>query len=340
MFEKKKSVLLFLLPGLCMLLIFYIIPFFSGIGYSLMDGSYKNEFVGLKNYREIWQNSMFLLGLKNTMELSLICAPLLWILSFLLASALASIKPFGGFFRSSVLLPYLTPSSAILLVWLVELVIVGQFILNRFYVDVVRLYKRAEELEESTAEARYRTLQNQLNPHFLFNSLNTLVSEIEYNPVNAIEFTRNLADTYRYILYCQDKHTVELNEELQFLDTYVLLQKVRLGDCLQVDNRIADKFGETPVPPLSLQLLVENVIKHNVISMKKPMTVKMWTEPQGDDVWICVANAVRPKQGGVTSGKGLENLSQRYRLLCGKEIVIEQNEKEFIVKLPLLYDQD
>ena len=104
MFEKKKSVLLFLLPGLCMLLIFYIIPFFSGIGYSLMDGSYKNEFVGLKNYREIWQNSMFLLGLKNTMELSLICAPLLWILSFLLASALASIKPFGGFFRSSVLL--------------------------------------------------------------------------------------------------------------------------------------------------------------------------------------------------------------------------------------------
>ena len=119
MFEKKKSVLLFLLPGLCMLLIFYVIPFFSGIGYSLMDGSYKNEFVGLKNYREIWQNSMFLLGLKNTMELSLICAPLLWILSFLLASALASIKPFGGFFRSSVLLPYLTPSSAILLVWLV-----------------------------------------------------------------------------------------------------------------------------------------------------------------------------------------------------------------------------
>lgn len=119
MFEKKKSVLLFLLPGLCMLLIFYVIPFFSGIGYSLLDGSYKNEFVGLKNYREIWQNSMFLLGLKNTMELSLICAPLLWILSFLLASALASIKPFGGFFRSSVLLPYLTPSSAILLVWLV-----------------------------------------------------------------------------------------------------------------------------------------------------------------------------------------------------------------------------
>ena len=85
MFEKKKSVLLFLLPGLAMLMIFYIVPFFSGIGYSLTDGSYKNTFVGLQNYRDLWQNSMFLLGLKNTMELSLICAPLLWILSFLSA---------------------------------------------------------------------------------------------------------------------------------------------------------------------------------------------------------------------------------------------------------------
>ena len=76
MFEKKKSVWLFLLPGLAMLMIFYIVPFFSGIGYSLTDGSYKNTFVGLQNYRDLWQNSMFLLGLKNTMELSLICAPL------------------------------------------------------------------------------------------------------------------------------------------------------------------------------------------------------------------------------------------------------------------------
>lgn len=300
-----------------------VIVSFCGVGLSMR---YINERL-LTYYPYFLRN-------KRMLSAGLIAAAVILLLSNYLL--LVSVKALAG-----VASPFHLQRSGltvILLVWLVELVIVGQFILNRFYVDVVRLYKRAEELEESTAEARYRTLQNQLNPHFLFNSLNTLVSEIEYNPVNAIEFTRNLADTYRYILYCQDKHTVELNEELQFLDTYVLLQKVRLGDCLQVDNRIADKFGETPVPPLSLQLLVENVIKHNVISMKKPMTVKMWTEPQGDDVWICVANAVRPKQGGVTSGKGLENLSQRYRLLCGKEIVIEQNEKEFIVKLPLLYD--
>lgn len=119
MFSKKKSVLLFLVPGLLMLLVFYVVPFAGGIGYSLTDGSYRNEFVGLANYRALWGNSMFRLGLKNTMELSLICAPLLWVLSFLLAAALGAIKPFGGFFRSGVLLPYLAPSSAILLVWLV-----------------------------------------------------------------------------------------------------------------------------------------------------------------------------------------------------------------------------
>ena len=119
MFKKKKSVYLFLLPGLIMLLLFYIVPFVSGIGYSLTDGSYKNEFVGLYNYKSIWQNQMFSLGLQNTMELSLICAPLLWILSFLLAACLASIRPHGAFFRSTALMPYLAPSSAMLLVWLV-----------------------------------------------------------------------------------------------------------------------------------------------------------------------------------------------------------------------------
>ena len=119
MFKKKKSVLLFLLPGFLMLMVFYIVPFVSGIGYSLTDGSYKNEFVGLANYRSLWQNPMFTLGLRNTMELSFICAPLLWIISFLLAACLSAIKPMGGFFRSTALMPYLAPSSAMLLVWLV-----------------------------------------------------------------------------------------------------------------------------------------------------------------------------------------------------------------------------
>ncbi len=118
MFRKKKSVWLFLLPGLAGLMLFYVVPFFGGIWYSLTDGSYRNEFVGLQNYINIWKNPMFLLGLKNSLELSLICAPLVWVLSFIIAALLNRLKSGAAFFRNSILLPYLMPSSALLLIWL------------------------------------------------------------------------------------------------------------------------------------------------------------------------------------------------------------------------------
>ena len=105
MFRKKKSVWLFLLPGFAGLMLFYIVPFIGGIWYSLTDGSYQNRFVGLANYLSIWQNEMFLLGLKNTLLLSLICAPLVWVLSFVIAALLNRLRPGGAFFRNSILLP-------------------------------------------------------------------------------------------------------------------------------------------------------------------------------------------------------------------------------------------
>ena len=119
LFTKKKSLLLFLLPGLLGLMLFYVAPFIGGIWYSVTDGSYKNAFVGFENYRRIWKNQMFLLGLKNTMTLSFICAPLVWFLSFVIASLLNRLRPGGAFFRNTILLPYLMPSSAMLLIWLV-----------------------------------------------------------------------------------------------------------------------------------------------------------------------------------------------------------------------------
>ena len=114
---RTKRVWFFLFPGLALLLLFYVIPFIGGIRYSLLDGSYTNLFVGLENYRKLWENGMFQLGLRNTMELSLICAPLLWVLSFLMASGLARVHPRGVLARSTVLLPYLAPSSAMILIW-------------------------------------------------------------------------------------------------------------------------------------------------------------------------------------------------------------------------------
>ena len=118
MYRKKHLVLPFLLPGLAGILLFYAIPFFGGVWYSLTDGSFENAFVGFQNYVNVWQNPMFQLGLKNTMELSLICAPTLFLLAFVFSVILNRIRPAGGFFRSSVLLPYLMPSSAVLIIWL------------------------------------------------------------------------------------------------------------------------------------------------------------------------------------------------------------------------------
>lgn len=226
----------------------------------------------------------------------------------------------------------------ILGVWLIEIIIIGQFMQNRFYADLVRLYRRAEELEKANAQAKYQALQNQLNPHFLFNNLNTLISEIEYSPENAIEFTRNLADTYRYILISQNKNTVKLSEELEFTDKYIQLHKVRLGDCIEISNILDRNIKDTSVPPLTMQLLIENVIKHNVINMNRPMKISIYCEETGKSSFICISNPVRRKQNAASSGKGLENLKQRYRMICGKDIVIEETDEKFTVKLPLIYE--
>ena len=118
MFHRKKSLWLFLLPGLLGLLIFYLIPFVGGIYYSLTDGTIDNKFIGLDNYRRIWQNEVFRLGLKNTLELSLLCAPSIFLLSFVLATMLKYLKEKSAFFRNVLLMPYLMPSSALLIVWL------------------------------------------------------------------------------------------------------------------------------------------------------------------------------------------------------------------------------
>ena len=150
-------------------------------------------------------------------------------------------------------------------VWLVELVILGLLLANRSMRNTLRLQQKAAALQKENNTARYTALQNQLNPHFLFNSLNTLISEIRYNPANAELFTQHLSDVYRYILQCQNQRLTTLREELDFLNSYIFLHRVRLGDCIHIDNRIPKTCMEAQLPPLTIQLLAENVIKHNVI---------------------------------------------------------------------------
>lgn len=200
--------------------------------------------------------------------------------------------------------------------------------------QALRLQQKAAVLQAENDTARYTALQNQLNPHFLFNSLNTLIAEIEYNPANAVHFTKHLSCVYRYVLQSQDKTLVSLGEELEFIRSYLFLHEVRLGNCLTCRNEVSATNTEKMLPPLTLQLLVENVIKHNSITPGKPMLLTIRTE----DGYLSVSNPVHPKKSITSSGIGLANLAKRYELMCGKEIIIQHTNEQFTVKVPLLYE--
>ena len=224
----------------------------------------------------------------------------------------------------------------LIVIWLVELVFVSLVLVNQSFRHTLKLYRQTAMLQESNTKAQYVALQNQLNPHFLFNSLNVLISEIEYNPQSAIEFTRNLSDVYRYILQCQDQRLALLGDELEFLNAYIFLHQIRLGCCIILDNQLDKSLYDRKVPPLTLQLLAENVIKHNFISINKPMTIRL--SYSAEDDMLVVSNELRPKKDEPKSGKGLQNLSSRYLMICRKGIIIEKSDTHFTVKTPLLYE--
>lgn len=223
-----------------------------------------------------------------------------------------------------------------LLVWFIELIVVSLLVANETFSYTLRLYKQASQLSEESNRARFLALQNQLNPHFLFNSLNTLISEIEYNPGNAVAFTSHLSDVYRYILHVQDKTVISLKEELDFLDSYLFLHRVRLGECIFLDIQFDTDLYDRKVPPLTLQLLAENVIKHNTISMRSPMTITIRYDEIREILEI--SNPINPRKGNIPSGKGLSNLDSRYKLLIQSGIEISDTKEYFTVSVPLLYE--
>lgn len=222
----------------------------------------------------------------------------------------------------------------LLIVWFIELIIMGLLLVNRSALNSLRIQKEAARLQDENNKARYIALQNQLNPHFLFNSLNTLIAEIEYDPKNAIDFTRKLSDVYRYVLQCQHKPLVTLEEELEFMKSYIFLHQVRLGDYISVDCQIGEEYKVALLPPLTLQLLVENVIKHNSISASKPVYISIYVEAKH----LVVSNTIHAKKSQTPSGTGLQNLANRYLLILNEEIEILKTDELFTIKLPLQYE--
>jgi len=191
---------------------------------------------------------------------------------------------------------------------------------------------RTQALEKANLEARYDTLRNQVNPHFLFNSLNTLLMLVNDNPV-ASKYVESISEIMRYMLQSRDKEAVLLRDELKIARDYVFVQQSRFGDKLQVEFDVPEKYYHYAIPPLALQMLLENAIKHNVVSKEDPLKVKVYIH---DRFFVVVENTVKAKiDKDPSTGVGLANIQNRYLHLTGKNIIVKQENDKFAVMLPL-----
>lgn len=196
-----------------------------------------------------------------------------------------------------------------------------------------RMLLENEQLRSENLVNQYETLKSQLNPHMLFNSLNTLYSLIRESPDKAQNYLQELSRVMRYTLHDNLSHTVTLNEEMNFVHSYLYLLQMRYEDNLHFEIDIPQELLQRQVPPMAVQMLVENAVKHNEISNRNPLTIRIHAEGCG----LCVSNRIQPKLTDSSSTCiGLANLSKRYRLLFGQDITIEENEKLFKVTLPLI----
>ena len=192
---------------------------------------------------------------------------------------------------------------------------------------------KAEYYKQEKLKADYKVLQNQVNPHFLFNSLNVLISEIRHNPKTAETFTRKLSKVYRYVLQSKNHDLILLEKEVEFIRSFIYLHQVRVGDALKVSINVDSEAMQMRVPPLILQILVENTIKHNIINEEEPLSLTI--ETISNSILI-VRNSLNLKQSFQSTKTGLSNIKNRYKLLNKKGFKIEKKETEFIVTVPLI----
>ncbi|MDX2303863.1 MAG: histidine kinase [Microscillaceae bacterium] len=191
----------------------------------------------------------------------------------------------------------------------------------------------AERYRKASLEAQYQNLKNQLNPHFLFNSFNTLSNLIEEDPQRALQFVEGLSDVYRYVLNSQKKDWIELSEEIKCMHAYLFLLKMRHEDNLRIHIHIEEKYYHYYIPPLSLQMLIENAIKHNEISLESPLQIQIFSK----DNCIIVRNNLKLRKTARSSTQlGLKNIQQRYRHLSGKVVDIQEDSEYFMVHLPIV----
>lgn len=190
-----------------------------------------------------------------------------------------------------------------------------------------------QQLQAENILNQYEVLKNQLNPHMLFNSLNTLRSLVRENQDKAQEYIQQLSRVLRYTLQGNESQCVRLHEEMEFARAYIFLLKTRFEDNLQFDLQMDRAYEDYYLPPMSIQVLIENAVKHNEISDRRPLVIRIATDGSG---WLSVSNPLQPKLTTTAgTGIGLANLAKRYHLLFRQEIQITE-DRDFTVRIPLI----
>lgn len=196
-----------------------------------------------------------------------------------------------------------------------------------------------QQLQAENILNQYEALKNQLNPHMLFNSLNTLRSLVRENQERAQEYIQELSRVLRYTLQSNESQYVTLQEEMQFVSAYTFLLKMRFEDNLVFDMHIDRPLEGYFLPPMSIQVLIENAVKHNEISTRRPLTIRIQTEADNNEATLTVSNPLQPKlTASAGTGIGLANLSKRYRLLLRRDILITE-DTAFSVRIPLIRER-
>jgi ligand-binding sensor domain-containing protein len=218
--------------------------------------------------------------------------------------------------------------------WFIILTIIIVSIIAYFIIrNREKRFRRIEQQKKEKVEFEFQVLKNQVNPHFLFNSFSTLMALIEDKPDQALQYTEKLSDFFRTILQYKDQEVIKLEDEISLIESYFFLMKKRYGDNLHLDISLGKERKEKFIPPMTLQILIENSVKHNVISKDKPLFIRIFEE-EGK---IVVENNLQQKMTTeVSTGIGLENIRKRYRLITKVEPVIEKTDGMFRVKLPVI----
>jgi len=220
-----------------------------------------------------------------------------------------------------------------LMIMFLDLIVISTY----YSTYLTKYWKKAiesnEELKRENLVARYEVLKNKVNPHFLFNSLNTLSSVVERKPELGNSFIKKLSDIYRYVLEQSDKELVPLQTEMKFVEDYIFLSKMRFGEVLKFHSTIPNNTN-IQVVPLGLQMLVENAIKHNIISDDMPLKINI----EIDENFISLQNNIQKKSTIISEKQpyGLENLKKRYEYLTDSMMEITESDSVFLVKLPII----